>query len=212
VGEGDVEQWFVAERRDRHAPAQAGGRVGRQRWDVVAGEYVVDELLLLGRQQPANRLPVEPALVRAGVLLRQEQIEPVRPALHLRLDPAEIDLEPLGRVRDRAEHTEPAGVGDRRDDVSAVAEGEDRELDPEQLAHTVLHQAILALDHGSVRLGPTRIAGTNGRGDGGHVAARPDGRSLIRSLDRQHQRWCRDCPAGSAAASAGRAAARPARQ
>ena len=55
------------------------------------------------------------------------------------VDPVELDLELVGRERDGAEDAEPAGLGDRGDDVAAVAEGEDRELDAEPVADGCAH-------------------------------------------------------------------------
>jgi hypothetical protein len=43
-------------------------------------------------------------------------------------------------VRGRAEDAEAAGVGHGRDDIPAVAEGEDRELDPEAVADLGVHE------------------------------------------------------------------------
>jgi len=39
-----------------------------------------------------------------------------------------------------AQHAEAAGVGDRDDNILAVAESEDRELDPEQVTHARLER------------------------------------------------------------------------
>jgi hypothetical protein len=44
-----------------------------------------------------------------------------------------------------AEHAEPPGPGDRRDHVAAVAEGEDRELDPGHVADPGPHGSLLPL-------------------------------------------------------------------
>jgi hypothetical protein len=42
-------------------------------------------------------------------------------------------------VRRGSQDTEPTGVRDRGDDVAAVTEGEQRELDAEYLASRILH-------------------------------------------------------------------------
>ena len=44
-----------------------------------------------------------------------------------------------GLKRERAEHAEAAGLADRGDDVAAVREGEDRELDPETVTDRCAH-------------------------------------------------------------------------
>ena len=50
------------------------------------------------------------------------------------VDPVQLDLELLGREADGAEHAEAAGLAHGGDDVAAVGEGEDRELDAELVA------------------------------------------------------------------------------
>jgi hypothetical protein len=50
------------------------------------------------------------------------------------VDPVELDGELLGREADGTEHAEPAGIADGGDDVAAMGEGEDRELDPQLIA------------------------------------------------------------------------------
>ena len=61
----------------------------------------------------------------------------------LLVDPVELDLELLGREADGAEHAEAAGLADRDDDVAAVGEGEDRELDAEVVADGRVHGCSL---------------------------------------------------------------------
>ena len=130
------EEGAVVARRDVHptpAPDQVAYVVG-ELGDVVAAEDVVDELLVLRRQELADRLTVEAPLVGAGVLHREEEVDAVGSAPHLLLDPAEVDLELLRGVCDRSQHTEAACIRDGGDDVTAVAERQDRELDPEDVA------------------------------------------------------------------------------
>jgi hypothetical protein len=74
--------------------------------------------------------------------LRDDHVDAVRPAAHLLVDPAQLDLELVGVEAHRAEHAEPAGVRDRGDDVAAVAEREQRELDPEQLGDARPHPLL----------------------------------------------------------------------
>ena len=61
-------------------------------------------------------------------------LSPTCSSIHLQLD-----LELLGREADRAEHAEAARLRDRGDDVAAVGEGEDRELDAEAVAELGVH-------------------------------------------------------------------------
>ena len=55
------------------------------------------------------------------------------------VDPVELDLELLGGEADGAEHAETAGLADRHHHVTAVREGEDRELDVEVVADGRMH-------------------------------------------------------------------------
>ena len=71
-----------------------------QRRHVVAREQVVDERLVLVGHEAAERAAVEAAFFGAGELLGHEQVDAVRLALHLLLDPREVDVELLGAVRD----------------------------------------------------------------------------------------------------------------
>ena len=84
------------------------------------------------------------AAALADVLGRHREVDAVGLAVDVLVDPVELDLEPLGLVGQRAEHAEAAGVGDRGDDVAAVAEGEDRELDPEAVTDRCAHARTVA--------------------------------------------------------------------
>jgi hypothetical protein len=55
------------------------------------------------------------------------------------VNPATLDVELLGRKPDRTEDAEAARPAHRRDDVSAVREGEDRNLDTQSFAQLGLH-------------------------------------------------------------------------
>ena len=50
------------------------------------------------------------------------------------VDPGELDLELVGAEGQGSEHAVAAGPADRGDDVAAVGEGEERELDAEAVA------------------------------------------------------------------------------
>ena len=55
------------------------------------------------------------------------------------VDPVQFDLELFGREADRAEHPEAAGLAHGDDDVTAVGEREDRELDAQFVADGGVH-------------------------------------------------------------------------
>src|SRR5262249_61877579 len=65
----------------------------------------------------------------------------VRLAVGVLVDPGEPDVELVGRVGEGAEDPEAAGPAHGGDDVAAVREGEDRELDPELLGDRRPHVA-----------------------------------------------------------------------
>ena len=72
--------------------------------------------------------------VHALVLVGDDDVDAVGVVADVLVDPVELDLELLGAEPDGAEHAEAAGLADGDDDVAAVGEGEDRELDAELVA------------------------------------------------------------------------------
>ena len=79
------------------APVLFGGRR-----DAIADQQVVDERAVLLGQQSPGLLGVDPPLLGADVLGRQQQVDPVRLAAGLLLDPGQLGFQPLGAVRDGA--------------------------------------------------------------------------------------------------------------
>ena len=73
-----------------------------------------------------------------------DDVDAVRLAVDVLVDPRQLDLELLGGERERAEHAEAAGLRDRGDDVAAVREGEDGELDVELVAEWGFHALVVA--------------------------------------------------------------------
>ena len=140
VGEGDVEQWFVALGRHREPTADLQAfLLGRDR-DVVATEEIIEELLVLDGEQRIEG-DVETAGLGADVLRWQQQVDAVRLVTDLVLDPAELGLEHAGRVPDRPQDAQPSGLRDGGDHVAAMAERQDRELDAEHLGDSRAHVA-----------------------------------------------------------------------
>ena len=135
--------------------ARGGGRPAEQLARLLAlgqlghavlGEQVLREGAVLGGDHLAQLL-----LERAGVevfalpvvLAGDHDVDAVGLVADVLVDPLELDLELLGAEADGAEHAEAAGLADRDDDVAAVGEGEDRELDAESLAELGLHGGLL---------------------------------------------------------------------
>ena len=83
--------------------------------------------------------------VNVNRLLRHDGVDAVRHAVHVFVDPVELDLELVGAETHRTEHAETTGLTDRRDDVAAVREREDRVLDSEHVAQRGSHLASGAL-------------------------------------------------------------------
>ena len=77
--------------------------------------------------------------VHALVLVGDDDVDAVGVVADVLVDPLELDLELLGREADRAQHAETAGLAHRDDDVAAVGEREDRELDAEFVADGSVH-------------------------------------------------------------------------
>ncbi len=72
-------------------------------------------------------------------LFGDDDVDAVGVVADVLVDPVELDLELLGREADRAEHAEAAGLAHGDDDVAAVGEGEDRELDFHALRKSCPH-------------------------------------------------------------------------
>jgi hypothetical protein len=103
-----------------------------QRWNVVVGQNPLHELLLFGRNQGAEGLQVE-RLALADELLRHGEIHAVRLATAVLVDPGQFNLELIGAEGQGAEHAIATGPTDLGHDVTAMGEGEERELDAESV-------------------------------------------------------------------------------
>src|SRR5690348_7476462 len=99
------------------------------------------------------------------LVLRHEDVDAVGLAVDMVVDPVELDFERLGREARATEYAEAAGPADGRDDVAAVAEGEQREVDSDQVTHDVHGGEHAASGRGrdrpvpSADATPCRIAG-----------------------------------------------------
>jgi len=138
MGQRDVEQSLPGVTR------QAGpGQPQLLRRDVMPGKQFGDIGLVVGGDalgQLGARQPLALALELRG----HDDVDTVGPALHLLVDPGEFLVEPIRGEGRAAEHTEAAGIGDRGNDVAAVAEGEQREVDAELVADRGLHPSVIA--------------------------------------------------------------------
>ena len=133
-----------AEHARAHARARLEHVAVATHVDAVVGEDLVDVVPMVladhRAQLRADVLDFVDARIAVGGLDRHHHVDAVRLAADVFVDPLQLELELVGRERQRAEHTHTTGIRDRGHDVAAVGEGEDRELDPEHLRETVLHR------------------------------------------------------------------------
>ncbi len=152
MAEGDVDEPGCVGRgpADHPVPAALGLRDLR---DAVVGEDLQGEVAVPGRHESADlRLQlVRIHLVHPLVLGRDDDVHAIGLLPDVLVDPRQLDLELFGVETDGAEHADPARVGNRRDHVSAVGEGEDGEFDAE-----------LATDLGVHGVGPLFSVGFGG--------------------------------------------------
>ena len=112
-----------------------------ERRDAVLGEHLVEPLaVVLGdhRLQLVGH-PVGIELARARIRRGHHHVDAVGLSVDVVVDPVELDVELLGREGQCTEHAEPAGAAHGGDDVAAVAEGEDRQVDAERVADARVH-------------------------------------------------------------------------
>ena len=107
---------------------------------VVGQDLLGEGAVLVGDHRPElffelDRVQLAHALVLAG----DDDVDAVGTVAHVLVEPGQLDLELLGAEADRAQDAEAAGVADGGGDVTAVREGEDRELDTEAFAQFVVH-------------------------------------------------------------------------
>ena len=102
--------------------------------------------LVLGRNARLDLGGGDGALlaVQAG---RHQQVYAVGVSVDVVVNPAQFDVEGLRGVTHATEHAESAGVADRRDYVTAVTEGEQREVDVEHRTDFVVHYPLTLLFH-----------------------------------------------------------------
>jgi hypothetical protein len=114
--------------------------------DAVVDEQVAGEVDVTPRHHVLEHLGQilrRHVGVHALVLVGDDDVDAVGVVTDVLVDPVQLDLELLGREADGAEHAETTGLGHRDDDVTAVGEREDRELDPQFVADGSAHQLIL---------------------------------------------------------------------
>ena len=136
VLERDVDVRVAAGRR----PAEERLRVRRRRGagHTVLRQRLLDEVAVaLGDHR--LELLLRGGRGAVGEVGGHDDVDAVRLAVDVLVDPGQLDLELLGREGERAEDAEAAGLRDGGDDVAAVGEGEDGEFDAELVAEFGFH-------------------------------------------------------------------------
>ncbi len=108
----------------------------------MIGEDLLAEVQVLLRHHLAQRLGQllgGQVRVHALVLVRDHDVDAVGVVADVLVDPFQLDLELLGGEADRPQHAEATGLAHRDDDIAAVREREDRELDAELVADGSVH-------------------------------------------------------------------------
>ena len=77
--------------------------------DSVAGEQGLHEFLVTFRHAGAQRFDVD-AAVAADHVLRHQDVDAVRPSVHVLVDPLQFELQFLRRVPAGAEHAEASRI------------------------------------------------------------------------------------------------------
>ena len=81
--------------------------------------------------------------VHALVLIGDDDVDAIGVVTDVLVDPVQLDFELFGGESDGAQHAEATGLAHRDDDVPAVGEGENRELDAELVADRGVHDFSL---------------------------------------------------------------------
>jgi hypothetical protein len=126
---------------ERHVQERAGGLGGDaqrspapgevlgQRRNVVPVQQIGDVGTVLGGDRRGGVLPGAGRPAYIDEVGWQQQVDPVRLAADLVVDPGQIGLQARRAVRGGAQHAEAPGAGDGSDNIPAVAEGKDRDVD-----------------------------------------------------------------------------------
>jgi hypothetical protein len=134
-------------------------KAGLPRPDVKTGTRSSGNVVAL--LDPAGELAVALGDVRLELVERplrgrrcgEDQVDPERLSVDPLPDPLDVGGDLVGRVHRLAEDRESARVHDRGDDVLAVGERDDRELDPQHVAEL---RAQRILGHGASSAGDAR--------------------------------------------------------
>ena len=117
--------------------------------DAAVAQQLFDERAMLFRNRGGQIAAGHAALGADRQILRHQQIDAIRFAVHMRVDPGQFDFQLLRGAARRAEDAETARFADRRDHVAAVGEGEEWKIDRDRAGERRWHGRFLidALTH-----------------------------------------------------------------
>ena len=110
--------------------------------DIVSRQHLGGEGLVRLGDGGEQALGIERRAL-AEHLVRDQQVDAVRLAVDVGVNPGEFLLEPFGSHARCAEHAHAAGARDLGDDVATVAESEQRELDAQAGTQRRCHRRAL---------------------------------------------------------------------
>ena len=129
-------------------------RMGSGGFNPVRFQQVIDKILVALRNTLRERFGGEILFMTNGQIFWDQDINAVRLAVHMRIDPRQFNFK-LFRIKGRrAEHAKPTCLGHRRHNIAAVAKGKKREIDPQSFAKFVGHQLLLPTSYGLAMRGP----------------------------------------------------------
>lgn len=102
--------------------------------DIRFREQFSCEIAVLLRHSRGELLPGHVLLASGGHVIGHQNVDAIGLAADVRIDPIQLRLDRVRRVRGCPEHAEAARAADGGDDITTVAEGEQRELDAQRVA------------------------------------------------------------------------------
>jgi len=110
------------------------GDAGGRKLDVVFLQEIAGEVAVLRRDARLQALPGDVLLACGRDVFGDQHVDAIGLAVGVIVDPFQLPLQRLRRMRGRAEHAEAAGAADGGHHVAAMAEGEQGKLDAQHVA------------------------------------------------------------------------------
>jgi hypothetical protein len=90
-------------------------------------------------------LPGDVLFARCRDVFRNQDVDAVRLAVDMIVDPFQLLLDGIRRMRRRTQHAKAAGAAHGRNHVAAMAEGKQGKLDSQHVANRRFHGCVLSL-------------------------------------------------------------------